>query len=187
MTFSVTDGKNSDLAYVSLTLSPLTFQLKKIAHLDGEAPMLYIPQNDADYAACVVDKGIGQFQLHVKTKAPGQYTLDATGMLRGMQIIDLQTGMAVSTPYSFEAGGTSRFLVKLSPDVQKTETSVFAYVSGNHLIVEGTGLLQAYDILGRLLFSRNVNSQLSILNSQFPSAGVYILSLGEKTQKIVIR
>ena len=63
----------------------------------------------------------------------------------------------------------------------------FAHQQGDCIVITSTGLLQVYDLLGRQLFRRNVNSQLSILNSQFPSSGVYILRLGEKTQKIVIR
>ena len=46
--------------------------------------------------------------------------------------------------------------------------------------------MNAYDVTGRLLFTQEVNSQLSILNSQFPSAGVYLLRLGNQSQKIVI-
>jgi len=41
--------------------------------------------------------------------------------------------------------------------------------------------------MGRQLFSKEINSQLSILNSQFPHAGVYILRLDGQSQKIVIR
>lgn len=63
----------------------------------------------------------------------------------------------------------------------------FAYVVGDGVIVTGSGTLEAYDIMGRKLFTQEVDSQLSILNSQFPTAGVYVLRMGGKAQKIVIK
>ena len=66
--------------------------------------------------------------------------------------------------------------------------SQFAYQQGDHLIITGTDTLQAYDIMGRLLFSQEIstfNSQLS--TSIFPATSVYILRLNEKSQKIVIK
>ena len=64
----------------------------------------------------------------------------------------------------------------------------FAYLSGNSIVVTGTGTLQAYDIMGRLLFRMELNTEHLTLNtSLFPSAGVYLLRLGDKSQKIVIR
>ena len=58
---------------------------------------------------------------------------------------------------------------------------------GDGVIVTGSGTLEAYDIMGRRLFTHEVDSQLSILNSQFPTAGVYVLRMGGKAQKIVIK
>ena len=63
----------------------------------------------------------------------------------------------------------------------------FARIDGDRLIIEGTGTLQAFDIMGRELFTQEIsifNFQFSI--SQFPHSGVYILRLDEKSQKIVI-
>ena len=63
-----------------------------------------------------------------------------------------------------------------------------ALLVGDHLVITATGTLQAYDILGRLLFSKEIttpNSTISTLS--FPASGVYILRLGDQTQKIVIR
>ena len=64
----------------------------------------------------------------------------------------------------------------------------FAYYDGDRVVISGTGLLQAYDIMGRQLFAKELstlNSQISILN--FPGSGVYLLRLNGQTQKIVIR
>ena len=66
--------------------------------------------------------------------------------------------------------------------------SQFAHISGDHIIIEGTGLLSVFDIMGRLLFNFEIqNSKFEIQNSAFPATGIYILRLGEKSQKIVIK
>ena len=75
----------------------------------------------------------------------------------------------------------------LSPEAIENASSSFVYWNGKEWMVEGDGILEAYDVMGRKLFSSEVNSQLSILNSQFPGTGVYVLRLGEKSQKIVVK
>ncbi len=72
-------------------------------------------------------------------------------------------------------------------DVQSTQSAFFAYIDGNDIIVNGKGILYVYDIMGRLLFKDDVSTYKPVNLSLFPSTGVYILRLGEKSQKIVIR
>ena len=69
-----------------------------------------------------------------------------------------------------------------------SDSHTFAHIDGDRVVISGTGLLQAYDIMGRQLFAKELstlNSQISILN--FPGSGVYLLRLNGQTQKIVIR
>ncbi len=64
----------------------------------------------------------------------------------------------------------------------------FARWEGDHLVITGEGILQAYDIMGRLLLSRKMkNEELRMKNSEFPGTGVYVLRLNGQTQKIVIK
>ena len=73
-------------------------------------------------------------------------------------------------------------------DSYSTHSTHFAHQDGNSIVVTGTGTLQAYDIMGRLLFRMELNTEHLTLNtSLFPSAGVYLLRLGSQSQKIVIR
>ena len=68
------------------------------------------------------------------------------------------------------------------------QNSQFARQEGESLIITGTGTLQVFDIMGRLLFNFLIqNSKFEIPISKFPSSGVYILRLGGKTQKMVVR
>lgn len=94
--------------------------------------------------------------------------------------------------YTFRATGNDagRFLVKLSPDGgegnRERRAENFAYLDGDNIVVTGEGLLQVYDAMGSCLLSKDINSSFIIPHSSF-SSGVYMLRLGEKSQKIVIR
>ena len=74
-------------------------------------------------------------------------------------------------------------------DSYSTHSTHFAHQDGNSIVVTGTGTLQAYDIMGRLLFSQELNTDaMTHLHiNAFPSTGIYILRLGEKSQKIIIK
>lgn len=83
------------------------------------------------------------------------------------------------------------FLNEIEDEDENENTTLnnhrFAYYDGDRVVISGTGLLQAYDIMGRQLFAKELstlNSQISILN--FPGSGVYLLRLNGQTQKIVI-
>ena len=94
----------------------------------------------------------------------------------------------LQTPnYTFEARTTdyeSRFklVFRVNEDNQNNNDN-FAFISNGQLIVNGEGVLQIFDALGRQLFSKELST---------PTApGVYVLRLinGDdvKTQKIVIQ
>ena len=71
--------------------------------------------------------------------------------------------------------------------ITQSSNHPFAYWDGDHLVITSEGLLTAYDIMGRQLFSHEVNSELRLPNSDFPATGVYILKLNGQSQKIVIK
>ena len=62
---------------------------------------------------------------------------------------------------------------------------VFAYQSGNDIIVSGNGELQVFDVMGRMVMNQYINGVQTV---EKPSTtGVYIFRLNEKTQKIVVK
>ena len=110
-----------------------------------------------------------------------------------LHLIDHLTGNDVdllqNPSYTFDARYSdyaSRFLLVFD---KADSDDDFAFVSNGELIVTGTGTLQVIDILGRQMFSHEVNSSFCIPHSSF-APGVYVLRLvkGEtvKTQKIVL-
>ena len=170
--------------------------LSKMPHLNAAAPSLSID----GYAIATLDEETKAFPLTLKAQ-PSEYTLALTSITSGTSgtsychLIDKVAGRDIDllrdSAYTFHANGNDagRFLVKLSPDggVESGEWRVenFAYLDGDKLVITGEGLLQMYDAMGRCLLTKDVNSSFIIHHSSFAS-GVYVLRLGEKTQKIVI-
>ena len=169
---------------------------------------VYIPQGGTDYAIARAE-GQGEMPLNFKANENGTYTLSINpeGVeMAYLHLIDNMTGAdvdllaATSTgsvaSYTFNAKTTdyeSRFrlvFVANSEDSSSTGSEAFAFISNGNIIVNGEGVLQVMDVLGRQL----LNKQLSTLNSQLPTvnfpAGVYVIRLingnDVKTQKVVI-
>ena len=66
---------------------------------------------------------------------------------------------------------------------------VFAYQNGSDVVVNGDGLLQIFDMMGRLVNIREIHGVETICTSSLQS-GVYIFRMvGDdiKTQRIVVR
>ena len=169
--------------------------MPKVSHLNEAAPMLSIPVESRRYAIANVGTDCQSFPVAFNGQA-GEYTLTLNSQLSTLNylhLIDRLTGrdidMLQEKSYTFVATGNDadRFEVKLSPEAMESATGHFAYWNGKVWMVEGNGTLEAYDVTGRKLFSSEVNDQLSVSNSQFPSTGVYVLRMGNKSQKIVIR
>lgn len=175
--------------------------LPKMAHLADETPSISIPVEGHSYAIALLDNQTETFPLTFSS-ASGNYTIGLSGTVDQIgycHLIDRITGRDIDllgdNTYTFSAKSSDpadRFVVKLSPfadmeDMNMATANTFAHVSGNSIIINGTGTLEVYDMLGRKLFTKEVDSQLSFLNSHFPSLGVYLLRLNDKSQKIVVK
>ncbi len=203
LAFTLSSGGFTDVAYALLVPSSEGWSktgvctngegLKKIAHLNAEAPSLSIPIEGDDYAIATINAEAEAFPLTLRG-VEGEYALGATGEMEYLHLIDLAEGVDIDLlrrpTYTFKHSGnqaiTDRFLVRLRPD---GDEAPFAYQNGNSIVVNGIGTLQVFDVMGRLLLTQEINSQFPILNSQFPT-GVYLFRLvGDepKTQKIVIK
>jgi len=198
--FEVSNGRHSDVAYAMMDDTPQS--LHKFGHMEEELPTLSIVRGDERYAIAALGDSCKAFPLTLQA-APGSYTI-SMGLIGDMgnvgycHLIDKVAGCDIDllqTPnYTFTQSSnqafTDRFLVKLSPKLNTehlTLNTPFAYQQGNEIVVTGEGTLEAYDVMGRKLFTREANSSLIIHHSSFPGTGVYILRLGGQSQKIVIK
>lgn len=188
--FIVANSEYSDATYA---LFDDCFGLNKINHRNSDIPMLYINQNNEDFAIAPMSDDTKSFNLNFKAMTTGRYTLSykAKGEFNYLHIIDRLTGedvdMLLEGEYSFIASpndNDNRFIVKLGYNASNNANNdIFAYQNGNDIVVEGEGELQVFDVTGRMVKIQRINGVQTInLNTQ----GVYIFRLNEKTQKIVV-
>lgn len=169
--------------------------LRKINHRNTEAPMIYISQNDANYASATMDDDTKSFNLNFEAKTMGQYKLSykVNGEFNYLHVIDRATGedidMLLEGSYSFIGSpmdNAQRFIVRLGylPNYEDNGEDIFAYQSGNDIVVSGEGELQIFDVMGRKVSTMNIYG-IETVNGL--AQGVYIFRLEGKTQKIVVR
>ncbi len=160
---------------------------------------LFIPQNSKDFAAVATEATAGEMPVSFKAAKDGNYTITVNTdnvQAEYMHLIDNMTGMDIdllATPsYSFEAKTSdyaSRFKLVFGVKDETSEASEnFAYISNGEIIIsnEGRATLQVIDVLGRIISSEEINGECRISTNGM-TAGLYILSLNGKTQKIVVR
>ena len=83
------------------------------------------------------------------------------------------------------ATGTSDY----SHSFTSVSDDIFAYQNGDDIVVSGVGILQVYDVMGRLVTVKEIHGVETMYTSSLQS-GVYIFRMvGETimTQKIVVR
>ncbi len=185
-------------------------QLEKFIFNDDHAK-LYIPKDGKDYAIASAGKS-GVIPVNFKASKNGEYTLTISETLHSplylppvgeglrrstLHLIDNLTGADIdllATPsYTFtgKAGDyASRFKLVFTTDDDEMNDDDFAFISNGELIVNGTGTLQVFDVLGHELVHKVLSTPHSSLHTPHLHVGVYVLRLinGEKvrTQKIVI-
>ena len=157
---------------------------------------LYIPQYGEDYAIASSEM-TGELPLNFKTRETGRYTIGFNfENVKGVRIqlidkiedniIDLNKDVSgnVST-YTFMGSSIDRDDRFTLVFTQVETDGVFAYQSGNDIIVSGEGELQVFDVMGRMVMTQNINGVETV---EKPSiTGVYIFRLNEKSQKMVVR
>ena len=190
--FKVANSQYSDEAYAWFDKGR---GLNKISHRNAEVPMLYINQDGENYAIATMSDDIKTFSLNFKAMTMGKYTLSykTKGEFNYLHVIDRFTGedvdMLLEGEYSFVASpndSDARFIVRLeyTSNNGTNDSSVFAYQSGNEIIVSGEGELQIFDVMGRKISTHQINGVETV---NVNAHGVYIFKLNEKTQKIIIK
>ena len=114
-----------------------------------------------------------------------------------MHLVDRIAGVDVDMlkqkEYTFQStcNDAGRFVVKLRPDgglTPENHQGQFAHWNGSAWEITGNGEFEVFDVLGRKLFGKELTTyNYQLPNSIFPATGVYVLRLGERTQKIVVK
>lgn len=190
ISFAVANGQYEDVAYAIFGDGR---GLSKIDHQNPDIPMIYINRDDEDYAIATMGNDTKSFALDFVAPTTGRYTLSVKpeGKFSYLHLIDKiaekDIDLLKENEYSFigsTADNAERFIVRLEHS-EDAEGSVFAYQSGNDIVVEGEGMLEVFDVMGRLVAQRHV-SGVETMAAPLAS-GVYIFRLEGMTQKVVVR
>ncbi|MCQ2303780.1 MAG: leucine-rich repeat protein [Bacteroidales bacterium] len=206
------DGKVIDRTYLNMNGE----SLPKFRLQDNASGICFY-QNKEELAVASTDATRGEMPLNFKAAKNGSYTITVNvdnADLNYLHLVDNLTGndvdlmgdgtgtgrdvpWRVSTQdptYTFDAKTgdyASRF--KLVFGVNGDAASAgsagnFAFISNGEIIVsnEGRATLQVIDVLGRIISSEEINGECRISTNGM-TAGVYILNLNGKTQKIVVK
>ena len=161
--------------------------------------------NDEDWAIAYTQPGITEVGIRFESAKNTEYTLrwnTRNGEFGYLHLIDNMTGADVdcltTDEYKFSASTSdykSRFRLVFGytgieeNGTEATETS-FAFMTGDELVVTGEGVLQVFDVSGRLVASRELHGVQSTVSLPDVSNGVYVLRLTEgkqsRVQKMVI-
>ncbi len=200
-------GVKADNAEIQFTVSNSDFEdkafvkfkegrgLNKIEHLNEAVPMLYIHHNGEDFASVDMNPEAKYFNLNFEAKTTGMYTLSVKpqGEFGYLHLYDKLTekdiDMLQDGEYSFigsTADNADRFVVRLGNVDDDENSEIFAYQSGNEIVVSGEGELQVFDVMGRMVMQQHVNGVQTMSTSSLQT-GVYVFRLNDMTQKIVIR
>ena len=191
--FTVKNSKYTDVAYAMFNEG---VGLNKIDHYNDDIQMLYISQNDADYAIATMPDDTRVINLGFEAKTMSQYSisLKAQGNFSYMHLYDKLTGedvdMLIEDSYSFIGTPNDRkdrFVLRLTynASIEEVEANaVFVYQSGSDIIVNGEGELQVFDMMGRKVMTQHINGVETI---NMNANGVFIFKMNGMTQKIVVR
>ena len=191
--FTVKNSKYTDVAYAMFNEG---VGLNKIDHYNNDIQMLYISQNDADYAIATMPDDTRVINLGFEAKTMSQYSisLKAQGNFSYMHLYDKLTGedvdMLIEDSYSFIGTPNDRkdrFVLRLTynASIEEVEANeAFVYQSGSDIIVNGEGELQVFDMMGRKVMTQHINGTETV---NMNANGVFIFKMNGMTQKVVVR
>ena len=193
LALTVSNEKYSDVAYVAFSEG---MGLDKIKHQNVNIPMIYIPVENTNYAIANMSEDVATIAVNFEAMTMGEYTISAKAQdckFNNMTLIDNMTGEKtnlLTDSYTFMAttsDSPDRFTLTLNND----NDNDFIYIHNNEMIInniEGNGLVQIYDMMGRSVATYNVSGSANI-SMETLSEGVYIVRMtdanGVKTQKVV--
>ncbi|MBR7176154.1 MAG: T9SS type A sorting domain-containing protein [Bacteroidales bacterium] len=169
--------------------------LNKVGHMNENIPMVYVIDNNEKFAIANIDDA-NEIALGFEAMTMGEYTIAVKAQdckFNNMILTDNMTGEKtnlLTDSYTFMAttsDSPDRFTLTLNND----NDNDFIYIHNNEMIInniEGNGLVQIYDMMGRSVATYNVSGSANI-SMETLSNGVYVVRMtdanGVKTQKVV--
>ena len=196
LTISVSNSTYSDKAFV---VFDKCVGLDKINHENENIPLLYIPQDNTDYAIAMMDENVSEIPVSFEAMTMGQYTISLQQEnceFEELYLLDKETGEKVNIleeDYTFmatTADNAERFVLLKDNGQQTTDNSHFAYVSGEDLIINVEGAVQIIDVMGRIIYTNDVTNDNSRIDVSGFDNAAYIVRVvneeGVKVQKLIV-
>ena len=165
--------------------------------MNENIPMVYVIDNNEKLAIANIDDA-NEIALGFEAMTMGEYTIAVKAQdckFNSMTLTDKMTGVKtnlLTDSYTFIAttnDNPDRFTLTLNND--NDNDADFIYINNNEMIInniEGDGLVQIYDVMGRSVATYNVSGSANI-SMEALSEGIYIVRMtdanGVKTQKVV--
>lgn len=203
LSITIANEKYNDVAHINFG-NDSEKGLRKIAHMNDDIQMVYVPVNGINYAIANVDNNVNEVPVSFEAYTMGKYTIsiDANISHNEVYLLDKLTGEKIdilSQDYTFVATSSDKaerfslLFVNNNDDDTESTNQIFAYINNGEIIIndiEGSGDVKIYDVMGRLVIAENANGSAKISTESFTN-GIYIINLidgdGIKTQKIAIR
>ena len=165
---------------------------------------LYTHYEQNDYKLLFTPAEANRVAVFFNTKEDGKYTLTwdtQNGEFSFLRLIDNITGvecdMLNNDHYTFEGHATdfaARFYILFNNPNEEPGgngngegNGNFAYYDGYGWLIYGEGILQLVDVTGRVLYQEYLAGDMNRVHLDNFKAGVYVLQLEDKTQKIIIK
>ena len=167
--------------------------------------MIYLPVDGVNYAVANLNDDVKDIPLSFKATTMGEYTIDINSdnkEFNYIYLVDNQTGNVTDMlvdEYTFVAttnDNPNRFVIKLYDvnsvdEIDNAENNI--YINYDELIVtniEGCGIIDIYDILGRNVSKFEASGNMVKHNISDMNTGVYIVRIsddnGIKAHKMII-
>jgi hypothetical protein len=159
---------------------------------------------DADWSIAYTQPGETEVGIRFETAEDTEYTLrwdTYNGEFSYLHLIDNMTGADVdclsTREYKFTSRTSdykSRFRLVFGytgmEEQEEASEAGFAFMMGDEMVVNGEGVLQVFDVNGRMLVNRELHGVQNTLSLPEVADGVYVLRLTEgkqsRIQKMVI-
>ena len=171
----------------------------KLKNFNEAIANIYIADEEQRYGIYNYNRDVQEIEVYFETKQMSNYTIsiEPNGEFDNIILVDRFTGIETDMlleDYTFTATSSdndNRFIVRLSVNGQQTtDNKHFAYQSGDELIISAEGSVQIVDMLGRLVYSSDVESANNRINVSGLDKAAYIVRVVNnnevKVQKVVI-
>ena len=171
----------------------------KLQNFNDAIATVYVAEGGKNYGIYNCDADVHEVELSFHANEMGNYTIsiEPNGKFETVTLVDRFTGIETNLlieDYHFIATSSedvNRFIVKLAvSDQQSAVSDNFVYQSGEELIVDAEGTVQIIDVMGRVVYSDDVESTNNRIDVSGFRNGTYMVRVINgsevKVEKVVI-